>query len=490
MQVRNLAVAAFHLCATAHIRQPQWRALRQSAMEVKIMSKYVERRKTRLGVGQVLLIGFFSYCTTSSLCASLVELFDKTNFSEDAVTLTFQELLSNAPAADAYSAYGVTFVSKSGAPLTLRSVPLHGGFLPPSALGIRNESPQLDDSLIVRFKDPVRRAGLQLDNISGGPETIASIHAFSPSGELLGFVHHLIPARPEFLFDAFTGTFLGIETDNLEGISTVVVSYDENQPVEQLNEILVDYMAPPVFRVYLPQVIQAAFGDLGIQTILEFVGSRRAGVTQQVTVNFFDSEGDPQFFSHNGEDISTFDFSVPANNFHQLTFDPPTDGIGVGYAVIDSNHPISVSARFLITAQELHKTELSAAATEGRLIHRFSGRRVVADGLDTAVALLNVGETEAFVSVFLDSGEGPPAAIKATPFFRLPAGAFRAFFLSELCQQPERPSDFCDPEDFLRIQDFQGSLRIRTSQPTVLLSLRTNNGLAVSLEPMGGSTQR
>lgn len=37
MQVSNLAVAAFHLCATAHTRQPQWRALRQSAMEVSVL---------------------------------------------------------------------------------------------------------------------------------------------------------------------------------------------------------------------------------------------------------------------------------------------------------------------------------------------------------------------------------------------------------------------------------------------------------------------
>ncbi len=424
--------------------------------------------------------------------AQLLELADKEDFSENAIALTFQELRNTSPAGDAYTSYRVKFVSESGGPLTLSNVPLHGGFLPPFALVLRNEPPTGmagEDALILQLEDPLQRLGLQLDSIAGAPGTTATVQAFTVKGELLGAIEHPVPARPEILFDAFNGTFLGMETSHPLGISTVVIDYGPEQPIEQVNEILIDPITPRVFRTYVPHIVQAAVGDLLFQTSIEVVGSRNV---QEATVRFFDPLGEFLSISFDGEESFERQFVFPFGNVFELTPDPPSGDLKVGYAIVESMHPIQAQATYQISGPSGTQWEVTATAAAGRVIHRAPVRKEMAKGLDTAIAVINIGDALTSVPLELHTPEGTPEEIRTRPFFILPPGEMRAFFLSEVCEQtpPESTTTFCSPQDFLRTQDFEGSLRIITSQPTVVLVLRTLDGLPVSLVPVGGGTQR
>lgn len=447
---------------------------------------------------QPLLVSLLSLCAGGGVWAQLVELADKEGFSADAIALTFQEIINTAPAGDAYTAYGVNFVSESGGPLTLSSVPLQLSLIPPTARVLRNEPPpgmEADDALIVQFQQPIGRLGLQLDSIPGAPGTMATVQAFTVKGELLGTIEHPVPARPEGLpVQRFTGTFLGLETAHPLGISTVVINYGEEQPIEQVNEILIDPLTPRIFRTYLPHIIQGSFGELSFETIVDLVGSRMP--EQEVTVKFFDSEGEPTAFNTNGQEseeigliLSGF-FVGPGIDRFQLG--ATSAGIRTGYGVVESRHPIQAQATYRISGPAGSQRTATASAAEGRVSHRVPVRKEIAQGLETAIAVINVGDAESIVTMQPLSDEGMPSEITNLPFFRLAPGAFRAFFFSELCDQvpPEASATRCNPKDFLKTRDFQGSVTMRSSQPSVVLAFETKNGLPVSLVPVGGSAQR
>jgi hypothetical protein len=444
-----------------------------------------------LRIGQALLATIL--CASGGAWAQLVELADKDNFSQDAIALTFQELGSTSPASDVYTSYGVRFVSESGGPMWLASVPLQAGFLPNIARVLRNEPPPnvaADDSLIVKFEDALHRLGLQLDSIAGEPGTTATVQAFNVKGELLGMIEHPVPARPELIDQSFSGTFLGLETSDPLGISTVVIDYGPEQPIEQVNEILIDYITPRVFRTYVPHIVQAAVGDLLFQTSIEVVGFR---TVQEATVRFFDPLGEPLSLDFNGEEASELHFVFPIGNVFDVKPGPPTEGLKVGYAVVESAHPFVAQASYRASTADGLLAQVTSPAIDGQLLHRFSVRREVDQRVDTAIAVINAGSRDATPSFRLLSADGTvPDAVRTQPYMRVPPGELRTFYFSELCDQtpPEDTRTFCSPIDFLKTGDFNGSLRILSTEPTVVLVLRTVDGLPVSLVPVGGSAQR
>ena len=98
--------------------------------------------------------------------------------------------------------------------------------------------------MILQFKYPLRRLGFKLGN---GPEmTVATLKAFTASGQLLGQVERggiqELEGRP----------FLGVETSHPAGISTAVLDYGSDEVAEQISDLRLEYLHPRNFFTYPP----------------------------------------------------------------------------------------------------------------------------------------------------------------------------------------------------------------------------------------------
>jgi hypothetical protein len=415
--------------------------------------------------------------------AQIVILPDETSFSEEAISLTFEELRITALAGEVYAAYGVRFLGEKGSYPILQRVPL----VPHDFGGdtvLRNESSNdsfSNGSLIIKFRYPLRRVGLTLDNLPGTEGLVASIQVFNSKSELLGAFTQEVPARPEYLSETFRPPFVGVETDHQDGIATLVLDYGESN-IEQVNDILVDYLTPRIFRTYLPQIVQG--GTSVFTKKLHIIGRRFAA---HITVRFFDKVGKPLPLIFNGDEDDTFVFSLPLGNSYEMLADGSNQEVKVGYAVIESNHPIAAQATYSIPRQDVdQESEMGVPGREANIIHFSPVEREGGKGLDTGIVVINTGEAQASVSLHMNTPQGKPDEILTLPQFSLEAGAFRSFFLSELCQQPHPGTgvDICQPIDFLASGDFKGSLEVRSTEPIVVLTLRTVNGLPFSSLPV------
>ena len=272
-----------------------------------------------------------------SMFAQITKLTDKATFSEDAVSLGFGELVlaAGAEESDIYSVFGVRFVGEGGSVPTVRTVTVFTGVPPTIDTIIRNESPtgtSADRALIVQFMHPLVRAGFDLVG-NGFEDTIASVQAFTAKGQLLGTVE-------QNEINETRGPFVGVETSHPEGISTVVLDYGEEEAPEQINSLIIDYLEPRSFKKYLPQIAHGRAGDFLLQTTLQIQNLYASSqVEVWVKLLLFDQAGDPLTLNLNGEENSSFEFTLSYLRLKQLTTEGPADKVAVGYACIESNYP-------------------------------------------------------------------------------------------------------------------------------------------------------
>ncbi len=141
----------------------------------------------------------------------------------------------------------------------------------------------------------------------------------------------------------------------------------------------------------------------------------------------------------------------------------------IGYACVQSEYPISVSA-FLRTFDQTRRlvTEIGFHASPARFSHLVPIERDVNRQVETGIAVANPGISDQSVLITVVKPDGVPLAEKRYSF---KAGEQRALFLAEAFDGlPEI---------------FRGSLQITSGKGTAAIAVRTMGGIASSSLNMG-----
>jgi len=449
---------------------------------------YPARLETKVHLALLLNAILVLFWSCDLVLAQIVKLTDESSLSEEAVSFSFEMLPLSASAIELYTAYGIRFGSEGAGIPTVRNVDLRVDD-PTSCTGvlcddkvIRNEphsGSSADLSFILQLQLPLRRVGFTLGN--GADETVASIRAFTAAGTLLGAVEQgdIKEGR---------GPFVGVETSHPEGIATVVLSYGQDDRVEQINDLVIDYLTPRKFQVYVPRVVHGRAGDRSLQSTIQIQNLRQGGA--EAEIRFFDSAGNPLSLMLDGEEGTRFEFFLDFLAARQLTTNGPIDELKAGYAVIESNYPVAAQTIFQVLDETgVLVSEAGIHAAVGRIAQVSPVQKELAAAIDTGIAITNTGSREAIVRLTPREEDGRiPEEIFNRILLQIPPGGHRAFFLSELCQQPSPPGTFCQ-SDFLASEDFRGSLEIASNEPTVVTTIRTVAGMPVSSLPVGSTEE-
>ncbi len=420
---------------------------------------------------------FFVLSVATSTCAwaQVTKLTSPEQFSEDAFLLTFEEVAGNQDPSELYASLGVFFRGEGSSRPTTGSAVIQPIVPPQIDLVIRNKSASgattadgaPHEALIITFQNPLRRFGVTLGN--GSQDTVAALSVLKAGGKLLGSIE-------QDDIDEVRGPFVGVETSDPEGISTIVLDYGDGENAEQLNEILLESLSASTFGVYLPQIGDGEANGLTLQTLIQI-----SSVLQQPTsvrLLLFDSDGEALRLV-----IDTiFEFQLNGSGSKQFLSRGDSTPVKFGYAHIESDLPV--------TAHSIYRTSISDTdsvskagilGSEGRIVQVVPAERVPEQDSNTGIAVVNVSDKETDVLLRLAEESGlPPTDPRfgraRNRFILLKPGAHRAVFLSEVF-------------DLLETKRFKGILRILSSQPVAVTALRTLRGVAVSSLSSGG-TQR
>ncbi|HEV8129912.1 MAG TPA: hypothetical protein VGQ81_01570 [Acidobacteriota bacterium] len=426
--------------------------------------------------------------------AQIRKLTSPRDFSLDSMIIGFGEFLSigdpgreaiELNLSDLYSKIGVTFTGEGGSVPTGRVITL-ALVIPPMFDGVIQNKPPGDSSaglaFIIKLKSPARRVGFTLGN--GTPRTVAEIRAFTAKGDLLGAVQ-------QDNIDPKAGPFVGVETSNPLGISTVVVDYGNEPAAEQINDLRIDFLSPPVFKIHVPQIAHARIGNLLLQTELQIQTVLPVVLPEvQVRMRFFNQAGAPLPLTFDGKTQSVLEFTLGRGfGSRRLETSEPAGSFIVGYASIESNNPLLVHAIYkTLNADGSAFQEAGIEAREAFGFHLASVEWTPAVGLDTGVALVNAGAAETLVWLVLSDASGSgekPKGVRNAATVTLKPGEQKAFSVRQLLATTQGVLE--DP-DFVN-RDFQGSLIIVSKEPIAVTTVRMRNGIAVSSLPIGNAQQ-
>jgi len=387
-------------------------------------------------------------------------------FSKEAVLLDIHPcypwLPPLSPAKYLFMKWGVTFDGEKGA-VTFVAGPLSSGPPQPGRCIISNgisEGVQTELPLVIESDFPLNRIGFILVPHDGGfwgpgppqegkgvgvPAT-TTITAFDDSGRVLGsVVEHEVWA------------FVGLEVAGPEPISRLAIKSDH--AIEGIRRLMVEYVSRPQFITHLPQLANGG----GLRSSITFLNlsDSTAGGTMRV----YDSAGVALDLGGLGESA-------------QITLAPRASktlatngdgGVTAGYGMVTSDCPLQVQC--IYTTEESDETVREAGVVGVSAGCRFIGAvvRESESGLDTAIAVVNPNAANETQLDLIDADDGMVVGSKTV---QLPARGQLAIFISELFPQ-------------LVGTDWQGSVRISSSEPVAVIMIRTLHGIATSSFPVG-----
>jgi hypothetical protein len=427
----------------------------------------------------LLLLALGLVGSTVDSYAQLMKLPDETSFSPQSVNLldwfapagTLEVGEAHVTEVDASrldSVYGVTYVAEGGGSPRLGSVRLFPAdwFYDDVLVNAPVTGTSANRSLILQFRLPLRRLGLFL---GGAPPGLrARISAYTAKSQLLGTVE-------QELTNAVRGTFVGVETAAGEGISSAVLDYGEEEAPELIHRLLVDFVSPPQFRAYVPQIAAGKAGSVTYVTTINIKDLRGGRLDFPVQVNLFSSSGEPLALPFNGQEASHLPLTVRPFAMAVLASDPSAE-LQLGYGVIESPRPVVVDVEYQVSSSE--GSALSRATFRGGEAKLFQASLVEVSPnsqTDTGIAILNPHARAVLVELtpVEESGDRPEGIQPPGRRIRLEPGAQRAFMLSELCSLPDISGSSCN----FPTGGFTGQLHIRGHEPVVVTTLRLLNGL-------------
>jgi hypothetical protein len=401
-----------------------------------------------------------------------VSLVDQKSFSSEAVRLRFGvDILAfpeGALATDVFSKWGITFRGTDSTVPTIKSTlacPPCVGPPPTYIFSLLNAGrPNQGRPLIVDFKSPVRRAGFTLFRLIRFDQAVPTrLTAFSPGGQLLGTVE--VPK-----LDAFAG----IETPVSAGIAKIVIDYDSDLLGEEVWDFTFEYVSgPPKFATYVAQIGDGVLGSdsvLGMQILRTAITVINASnIAANLTLAFFDSNGNPLSLEIDGERSSSHSFSLAASGTRAFVTSGTSSPARAGYARIESSAPVEAIAVFT-TSNSRGDIAAEAGVGSSASVIRAVGavERRLDVSLDSGLALVNSSDRENKVAIILFSEDRTLFAQRSVT---LGPREHRARFLTEMFQ-------FLPP-------NFRGSVEISSPGPVASVILRTRRGLAVTSLPVG-----
>ncbi len=424
----------------------------------------------------VLALMFFSL-TGGSLFAQVTSV-QRGDFSDEAVVLnfTFPRVAAPGDLSDVFSRWGVSIAGEGGGtPILANGTPEGDGFL-----GVVSNQPPGDSSaglgLVFDLRTGARRVGLSIGN--GGPGVTATISAYDRAGRLLGRVES--GEVPE-TFD--NPLFVGVETDSEHGISKLTVDYGDAPNPEQVSLLIADFVNRPLFTTVVAQVGRGRIrNNARLETLISIVNLD--ATTARGRIRLFDDDGNElEPGEESGLDETDLKFRLPA--FLATSLDTRSLQLPAfsGYAVLESNVPVTAACRF--QAFELNGALISESGVGadrprtflvGAVQRRRPERVVDLTGYESALALANPGDLPARIdiSVFEAVEQGdqngtpvrrPGAVVELAP------GQHMAQFLSQLVPD-------------IAGEDFDGSIVIRSNQPIAATLIETVRGLPSSSVPL------
>ncbi len=399
---------------------------------------------------RILMFGFALAALESHVAAQLTKLENPERFSQSAVLLDFSDFQAGLEASEIYSKWGISFAGPS--------LPSIGVFQPEVPIPGQPDNPYLKNGigpgpLVIDLARPAVRLGfaLHVPNLSA-----ATISAYDRFGGHLGTATENV-----------SGRFVGLETASALGISKVTVDYGSSSEAEIVDDLLLDFLVRPTFRTYLPQLADAAGLDTRV-VILNVSNS-----TAQGEVRFLESGGEPLTVQIEGQQQSVVVFSIPSSSSKSIVLRGSSSEVRTGYAIVDSAVPLSVQAVYQ-TRTDTRVLEAGIVAGVASASATGAVEKDRDSGLESAIAVVNTSEGQAFTLVVLRNEAGEAVASNNSDF-DLPPGGHTARFLSEL---------------FPALGDFEGTVEIISTQPLAGLILRTVEGSAASSSPLGDTRQR
>jgi len=276
------------------------------------------------------------------------------------------------------------------------------------------------------------------------------------------------------LTTAARGTFVGLETTAGEGISSAVLDYGEETAPEVIHSLLVDFVSPPQFRTYVPQVVQGKAGSVSYVTTIKIEDLRGGRSDFQVEANFFSPSGEPLALRVNGQEASHLTLTLRPFGMAVLVSDPSAE-LRLGYAVIESPRPLVVEAEYQVSSDDSPLSRVTVRGGEAKMIQSSLVEVSPDSQTDTGIAILNPQPRAVLVELtpLKESGNRPEGIDPPGVRLRLEPGAQTAFMLSQFCSLPDISGSSCN----FPTGGFIGQLHIRGYEPVVVTTLRLVNGL-------------
>jgi len=383
--------------------------------------------------------------------------------------------IQDVDASEIESKNGVIFSGEGGSTVRIHQGDDYHGGLSGMLPGLRciehvpSGNSSAGEGLIVKFKYPVSKFGIELGSISVSEHKLegiesASLRAYSADGQFVGTMEMIVTSNPPN-FDGYS--IFGFETTSGPGVTTVVMDYGEAEVPERIETVYYEYKTPHPFKVVLPQIAHGTAGGVNIESDLALFWDRSA------SVELFAPTGNlltVPILNEGNDFVLTDELSLSQQYFKSSTI-PSIDELTVGYVVAESDYPIDGQVVYRTTDSEgkVYEADIRGCTPETYLQIPFELNQ--AENLNAALAIVNPGDTVAEIEIHVNDSEGSYTEFWEPPIFTLQPGEQRALFMWELWDQ--MPSE-----------DGNYILQLRSAVPFVAAAFYTRNWIVVGNLPV------
>jgi len=410
-------------------------------------------------LGRMFLAGVVLALFTAHLSAQLSEVPGREDFGSGSLEFDFEGPKSGAQAGDILSRWGLRFSKGNmGTPTILTRVEL----VFPNNLLFNGDGSgsSADVPLVIDLEYPAAKVGFELSN--GDELTQISVTAFDGLGNSLGSVQRSGLQEP---------AFMGVGVTGGNGISKLLVSYGSSEQIEEIDDLIVEYVDRKEFATYLAQIADGPIPGFGaFQTTVIVTNASNSTASGELAL--FDSNGMPLELDFGEGKKSAVSLEIPPSSSVTLVSSGTASPVGVGYASITTNVPVDGTAVFRLTSPSGEiVSEAGVGSASGRVDALGAVEKIVADNFDSGIAAVNVGDSASDAEILLYDQDGE-LVDQNRSLLDLPAGGHTSGFLSGIF-----PS--------VQSEDFSGTIRIVSDVPIALVIMRTANGVVISSLPVG-----
>ena len=330
---------------------------------------------------------------------------------------------------------------------------------------VKNIAPTGQDlPLVIDFDRSVSKIRFQF--VKGGAGNHASVNGYDREGTLLGTLDIQIANDP----------LVGITASNPRGISKLVIKYLGANKNEEVTDLAVEFVTPPVFTTVLPQVATGPLGGgLSLATAITILNVSNTRATGEI--RFYNDIGYHTKFPFVGKTVTIDTFALDLDPYEMFAVRTRSDLSTIsGYAIITSTGPLQASASFRTMEGSAVESDTSLASVPPRYTIKGTFERSEPSGtvgggltgpiIDSALGIVNLSDEDATVIVSCVDNDGLYQAVEIP----LEAGHHYARFIQEILPELQGNST--------------GVFQIVSASPIAATLVRTSNGLPITILPL------